>query len=74
MISETYSQPAALIPSSRTRIRLLVILEGDTVTGPAKNLLEFCRVARELKQGPLVEMSVVLFERQQAAKQASGAT
>src|SRR6185312_2640232 len=70
MINETYSQPAALILSSRTRIRLLVILEGDTVTGPAKNLLEFCRVARELKQGPLVEMSVVLFERQQAATSA----
>ena len=67
MISETYSQPAALTPSSRARIRLLVILEGDTVTGPAKNLLEFCRVARELKQGPLVEMSLVLFERQEAA-------
>ena len=67
MIRKTDSQPAAFPPSSPARIRLLVILEGDTVTGPARNLLEFCRVARELKQGPRVEMSLVLFQRQEAA-------
>jgi glycosyltransferase involved in cell wall biosynthesis len=61
MIGEIYNQPSTV--SARTRIRLLVILEGNTVTGPAKNLLEFCRVARNLKQGPMVEMSLVLFQR-----------
>lgn len=67
MIREAYSPPAALSPSTRNRIRLLVILEGDTVTGPAKNLLQFFRMAKELKQGPRVEMSLVLFRRQPAS-------
>ncbi len=71
MISEAYSQPAALTPSSPPCIRLLVILEGDTVTGPAKNLLEFGRLARAWKQGPRVEMSLVLFQRQEPATSAA---
>src|SRR5262249_46520962 len=33
---------------SAAPIRLLAILEASTITGPAKNLLEFCRVARAL--------------------------
>jgi glycosyltransferase involved in cell wall biosynthesis len=44
-------------------IRLLVLLEGTTVTGPAKNLLEFCRVSRSLDLGPRVEVQVAVFVR-----------
>lgn len=48
---------------SRPRIRLLAIMEGSTVSGPAKNLFEFCRISRALEDGPIVETSVVVFER-----------
>jgi glycosyltransferase involved in cell wall biosynthesis len=44
-------------------IRLLVLLEGTTVTGPAKNLLEFCGVSRSLEAGPRVEVIVAVFVR-----------
>ena len=43
-------------------IRLLAILEARTITGPAKNLLEFCRVARGLEGRP-VETSIVTYRR-----------
>jgi glycosyltransferase involved in cell wall biosynthesis len=49
--------------SSRQRIRLLAIMEGSTVSGPAKNLFEFCRISRALEDGPIVETSLVVFER-----------
>jgi glycosyltransferase involved in cell wall biosynthesis len=41
-------------------IRLLAILEAATVTGPARNLLEFCRVAREMEDRR-VETSIVTY-------------
>jgi glycosyltransferase involved in cell wall biosynthesis len=43
-------------------IRLLAILEASTITGPAKNLLEFCRVARALPDRP-VETAIVTWRR-----------
>ena len=49
--------------SSAPVIRLLVLLEGTTVSGPAKNLLEFCRVSRSLDLGPRVEVLVAVFVR-----------
>lgn len=50
--------------ASRELIRLLVILEGTTVTGPAKNLLEFCRVSRSLGVGPSIAISIAIFVRE----------
>lgn len=54
MIDPTYTDP----------IRLLVILEGTTVSGPAKNLLEFCRVSRSLGVSPSIAPSVAIFVRE----------
>ncbi|HEX8560185.1 MAG TPA: glycosyltransferase [Pyrinomonadaceae bacterium] len=48
-------------------IKLLALIEGATVTGPAKNLLAFCRRARsaemEAEGLPRVETSIITFER-----------
>ena len=48
-------------------IKLLSLLEATTVTGPAKNLLSFCRLARlpQLHEAalPRVENSIVTFHR-----------
>jgi glycosyltransferase involved in cell wall biosynthesis len=43
-------------------LRLLAVLEARTITGPAKNLLEFCRLARMLPGGP-VETAIVTWRR-----------
>jgi glycosyltransferase involved in cell wall biosynthesis len=47
---------------SAETIRLLAVLEARTITGPAKNLLEFCRVARAL-EGPRVETVIATWRR-----------
>jgi glycosyltransferase involved in cell wall biosynthesis len=53
-----------MVDSSSSRvIRVLAILEGTAVSGPAKNLLEFCRVSRSLGQPPVVSPLVVTFVR-----------
>lgn len=48
-------------------IKLLALMEATTVTGPAKLLIEFCRVAREGAEAldglPRVEASIVTFNR-----------
>jgi len=44
-------------------IRLLAIIEASTITGPAKNLLEFARTARSGEAGPAVEVSIAVFRR-----------
>jgi glycosyltransferase involved in cell wall biosynthesis len=44
-------------------IRVLAILEASTVTGPAKNLLEFARLAREDGFDTPVEVSIATFTR-----------
>ena len=48
---------------NRLTVRVLALIEGSTVSGPAKNLFEFCRVARTLFAGPVVDISVVTFQR-----------
>lgn len=54
-------------------IRLLAVVEAATVTGPAKNLLEFARTAREpFDGGEGVEVSLVTFHRSDVAKQFEG--
>ena len=44
-------------------IRLLAILEATTITGPAKNLLQFAALARNPPFDPPVEVSIVTFRR-----------
>ena len=50
-----------------TKIKLLAVMEAKTVTGAAKNMLDFCRSAREFKdQHPdatAIETAIVTFER-----------
>ena len=51
---------------SRGRIRILALMEGTTVvSGVAKNLLQFCRVARILETCPLIDLTIATFERPQ---------
>jgi glycosyltransferase involved in cell wall biosynthesis len=47
----------------RPTLRVVAVLEGSTISGPAKNLFEFCRVARTLSTGPVVELTLVTFQR-----------
>lgn len=49
--------------SSNRELRLLAFLEGSAISGPAKNLLEFCRVSRSLAVAPVVSTSIVTFVR-----------
>lgn len=48
-------------------MKLLCIIEATTVTGPAKNLLSFCRLMRARKAGanglPHLDVSIVTFDR-----------
>ena len=44
-------------------IRLLAILEATTITGPAKNLLQFAQCAREGGAGTAVETAIAVFQR-----------
>jgi len=44
-------------------IRILSILEANTTTGPAKNLLQFAAYARSERSEPRVEVAIALFER-----------
>lgn len=63
--ANTHSTDAlkALQESPRRPIHVLVIIEGDKVSGPAKNLLEFYRTARAARSGPSIKLSLALFER-----------
>lgn len=62
----------------RTTIKLLCVMEATTVTGPAKNLLNFCRLTRSAhfhEAGlPRVEVSILTFNRlsDQANKDVQG--
>lgn len=57
----------------RQTVRLLALLEATTVTGVAKNVLDFCRAARELERDeqarPLIQTSLVTFRRGAAPHQ-----
>jgi glycosyltransferase involved in cell wall biosynthesis len=55
LISESCSHPSV--------IRVLALVEANTVHGPAKNLLNFCRISQQLGGTHLVEMSLAPFER-----------
>ena len=47
----------------RPILRVVAVLEGSRVSGPAKNLFEFCRAARTLSTGPVVNLTLVTFHR-----------
>lgn len=47
----------------RPRIRILALFETATISGPAKNFFQFCRSARKLSTGPIVEFDLVTFAR-----------
>jgi glycosyltransferase involved in cell wall biosynthesis len=53
--------------SSISKIRLLAVMEPKTVTGAAKNMLDFCNAERELRERlpdlPAIETSIVTFDR-----------
>ena len=44
-------------------VRLLAMLEAESVTGPAKNLLQFAQLARTAEADPRVEVSIAVFQR-----------
>lgn len=46
-------------------LRLLILLEGSTVTGPAKNVLEFCRVSKTLEPELTVAPMLAAFVREE---------
>src|SRR5437660_12286219 len=58
-------------------IKVLCLIEATTVTGPAKNLLKFARLARSsdfAEAGlPRVEVSIVTFHRLASAAKENGA-
>ncbi len=45
------------------RIRLLAIIEANTITGPAKNLLNFGEMARQANETRSIDLSIVVFQR-----------
>jgi glycosyltransferase involved in cell wall biosynthesis len=49
--------------TNRPTIRMVALLEGSTLSGPAKNLFEFCRVARTLSAGPVLDLTLLTFQR-----------
>ncbi len=54
-------------------IQLLAVVEAAVVTGPAKNLLEFCRTARHPADGKEgVEVSLVTFHRKDGRARREG--
>jgi glycosyltransferase involved in cell wall biosynthesis len=60
----TCSTSAPMGESSSGRvIRVLAIIEGTKVNGPAKNLLEFCRVSRSLDARPVIATAIATFVR-----------
>jgi glycosyltransferase involved in cell wall biosynthesis len=53
-----------------THIRLLAVIEAETITGPAKNLLEFIKTVREPTFGIPVDVAIATFVRQGRANNA----
>lgn len=49
---------------TRPNIRVLTLIENATVTGPARNVIEFGRMAARAKAGlPAVEVTIVTYQR-----------
>ena len=47
----------------RPSLRILALFETATISGPAKNLFQFCQAARTLTSGPSVDLEIITFER-----------
>lgn len=56
-------RPGAVNRGLMQPLRLLAFIEATSITGPAKNLLEFARVAREHRFVPPIEVSIATFRR-----------
>ena len=54
-------------------MKLLAVIEASSVTGPAKNLIDFARLARELPPDQRIETSVATFERETTGSPATNA-
>jgi glycosyltransferase involved in cell wall biosynthesis len=54
-------------------MKLLAVIEASSVTGPAKNLIDFARLARELPPDQRIETSVATFELESARSPAPNA-
>ena len=61
------AEPASATAHRGICMKILSIIEATTVTGPAKNLLDFCRLLRSpefCRDGvPQIEVSIVTFDR-----------
>ncbi len=61
---------------SAQTIKLLAVMEPKTVTGAAKNMLDFCRFARDVNEtlpgSTIIETSIVTFERGRNEGKTSG--
>src|SRR2546426_9616586 len=55
------------LSSRNSKIRLLAVMEPKTVTGAAKNMIDFCTAARDLNanlpSSTAIEISIATFER-----------
>lgn len=65
------SKIAMIRQSERPTIRLTAILEAPIVTGPVRNLLQFCEIARGLPDGPRLAVTLATFLRR-SGKPADG--
>ena len=57
------NRPASVVPNTSKPLRLMALLEASTLTGPAKNLLQFVQDARSGRFNPPVEVLIVIFRR-----------
>jgi glycosyltransferase involved in cell wall biosynthesis len=63
ILEETISPISTRDGSREPAIRVLALVEAETVNGPAKNLLSFYRSCQEIGARSGVEMSLAVFER-----------
>jgi glycosyltransferase involved in cell wall biosynthesis len=45
------------------RVRVLALIEANSITGPAKNLLEFCAAGRQISGAGRIDVTLVTFRR-----------
>jgi glycosyltransferase involved in cell wall biosynthesis len=45
------------------RVRVLALIEANSITGPAKNLLEFCVAGRQLSDPGRIDVTLITFRR-----------
>jgi glycosyltransferase involved in cell wall biosynthesis len=66
-LNPTVKDPAQ---ARASQLKLLAVMEAQTVTGAAKSMLDFCRAARDLQTLPglpTIKTSIVTFERRRSS-------